>query len=156
MAPLSGAAGEIIRYQDPDLLQNRKPWEQAIVISAGVIANIIFSFSLLFGTVATVGLPRPQFSEGPYVVKVLEKDCPAGLAGVQSEDIILAVNGKSVPGNEKGLNEAVALISKSGSSEIDLQLKRKGEVITKKVQPRVSAVGRASIGVQVSRPYTNY
>lgn len=126
------------------------------MISAGVIANIIFSFSLLFGTVATAGLPRPQFSEGPYVVKVLEKDCPAGLAGVQSEDIILAVNGKSVPGNEKGLNEAVALISKSGSSEIDLQLKRKGEVITKKVQPRVSAVGRASIGVQVSRPYTNY
>ena len=80
------------RYEDPDLLQNRPPLQQAIVISAGVIANVLLSFSLLLGSVATSGLPRPQFSEGPYVMKLVEKDCPAAKAGVQAEDLILAVN----------------------------------------------------------------
>lgn len=34
--------------EDPDLLKNRSIAERAIVISAGVIANIIFAFSILF------------------------------------------------------------------------------------------------------------
>lgn len=79
------------RYEDQDLLQNRPPLQQALVISAGVIANVLLSFSLLFGTVATAGLPRPQFAEGPYVMKVVERDCPAAQAGIQPEDLILAV-----------------------------------------------------------------
>ena len=33
---------------DPDLLKNRSILQRAIVISAGVIANIIFAYSLLF------------------------------------------------------------------------------------------------------------
>lgn len=79
------------RYEDQDLLQNRPPLQQALVISAGVIANVLLSFSLLFGTVATAGLPRPQFAEGPYVMKLVERDCPAAQAGIQPEDLILAV-----------------------------------------------------------------
>ena len=33
---------------DPNLLKNRSIPQRAIVISAGVIANVIFAFSLLF------------------------------------------------------------------------------------------------------------
>ena len=33
---------------DPDLLKNRSILQRAIVISAGVIANIVFAYSLLF------------------------------------------------------------------------------------------------------------
>lgn len=86
------------RYEDQDLLQNRPPLQQALVISAGVIANVLLSFSLLFGTVATAGLPRPQFAEGPYVMKLVERDCPAAQAGIQPEDLILAVRGVYVCG----------------------------------------------------------
>jgi membrane-associated protease RseP (regulator of RpoE activity) len=82
------------RYEDKDLLQNRPPLQQALVISAGVIANVLLSFSLLLGTVTTAGLPRPQFAEGPYVMKLVEKDCPAAQAGILPEDLILAVGGR--------------------------------------------------------------
>ena len=36
---------------DPDLLQNRSIPERALVISAGVIANIVFAFTILFAQV---------------------------------------------------------------------------------------------------------
>lgn len=143
--------GEIIRYEDKDLLQNRPPLQQAVVISAGVIANIILSFSLLLGSVATSGLPRPQFSEGPYVMKLVEKDCPAARAGIQAEDLIVAVNGKAVKGDESGLGEAVSLISQTNGQPVELKLKRNGQEIVKTVTPRVNPdTGRSSIGVQMA------
>lgn len=39
--------GEI---NDPDLLQRRPPWQRAIVISGGVIANILLTFILSAST----------------------------------------------------------------------------------------------------------
>jgi len=135
------------RYEDKDLLQNRPPLQQAIVISAGVIANLFLSFGLLLGSVATTGLPRPQFSDGPYVMRVVEKDCPAARAGIQPEDLILAVNGQKVTGDEKGLNGAVSLISQSAGEPVELRLRRRGEEITKMVTPRINPdTGRSSIG----------
>ena len=143
--------GEIIRYEDQDLLQNRPPLQQAIVISAGVIANVFLSFSLLLGSVATTGLPRPQFSEGPYVMRLVEKDCPAAKAGIQPEDLILAVNGQKVSGDEAGLGNAVSLISQSGGQPVELKLRRSGAEITKSVTPAFNAdTGRRSIGVQMA------
>lgn len=137
----------LIRYEDKDLLQNRPPLQQAIVISAGVIANIFLSFTLLLGSVATTGLPRPQFSEGPYVMRLVEKDCPAARAGIQPEDLILAVNGQKVSGDERGLNGAVSLISQAAGEPVQLRLLRKGEEITKTVTPRINPdTGRSSIG----------
>ena len=124
--------------------------QQAIVISAGVIANIFLSFSLLLGSVATSGLPRPQFSEGPYVMRVVHKDAPAARAGLLPEDLILAVNGEKVTGDEQGLNNCVNLISQSKGGPVELKLKRQGKEITKSIQPRVSPEGRSSIGVQMA------
>jgi hypothetical protein len=59
------------------------------VISAGVIANVILSFSLLLGSVSSTGLARPEFSEGPVVVRLVEKDAPAAKGGLKPDDIIL-------------------------------------------------------------------
>lgn len=142
------------RYEDKDLLQNRPPLQQAIVISAGVIANIFLSFGLLLGSVATTGLPRPQFSDGPYVMRLVEKDCPAARAGIQPEDLMLAVNGQKVSGDEKGLNGAVSLISQSAGEPVELRLRRKGEEITKMVTPRINPdTGRSSIGTSSIPPF---
>ena len=43
--------GEEFEADDPDLLKNRSIPERALVISAGVIANIIFAYIILFGQV---------------------------------------------------------------------------------------------------------
>jgi membrane-associated protease RseP (regulator of RpoE activity) len=36
---------------DPDLLQNRSVLQRAVVISAGVIANVLFALAILFAQV---------------------------------------------------------------------------------------------------------
>ena len=41
---------------DPDLLQNRPPIQRALVISAGVLANVRLTLILSIGTASTVGL----------------------------------------------------------------------------------------------------
>ena len=51
---------------DPNLLKNRSIPQRALVISAGVIANVIFAYSLLF-TQASLRLPRPWLEEKLFV-----------------------------------------------------------------------------------------
>jgi membrane-associated protease RseP (regulator of RpoE activity) len=41
---------------DPDLLQNRSIPERGLVISAGVIANVIFALAVLFAQVCSRGI----------------------------------------------------------------------------------------------------
>ncbi|KAL3904633.1 MAG: hypothetical protein SGARI_004840, partial [Bacillariaceae sp.] len=86
---------DIEYYDDETLLQNR-PWtERAVVLSAGVIFNLILSFSIYFGAIGPVGngLPQPVFDSGVVVTAAPTKDGPAvGL--LQKGDIITAVNGE--------------------------------------------------------------
>jgi membrane-associated protease RseP (regulator of RpoE activity) len=39
---------------DPDLLQNRNVAQRAVVISAGVVANVLFALAILFAQVRTL------------------------------------------------------------------------------------------------------
>jgi C-terminal processing protease CtpA/Prc len=109
-------------------------------------------------------------------VRVLDAQCPAAKAGVQPNDMLLAVNGQRVPGkqriatpsresvdtrtrelsqtditgwagDDKGLGRAVSLISSSGEQPVALQLRRDGKVIEKSVTPRLNPQGRGSIGI---------
>ncbi len=47
-----------IPANDPNLLRNRPVLDRAIVISAGVIANLIFAYFLLVTQIGTVGIPE--------------------------------------------------------------------------------------------------
>ena len=47
---------------DPNLLRNRSILQRALVISAGVIANVIFAFSLLLTQVEAPFVPRAAAS----------------------------------------------------------------------------------------------
>jgi RIP metalloprotease RseP len=87
---------QIDYYDDPNLLQNR-PWTQrAVVLSMGVIFNLILSFTIYFGAIGPIGngLPQPVFDSGVVVTAAPMKDGPAvGL--LQKGDVIFSVNGTS-------------------------------------------------------------
>lgn len=44
---------------DPNLLRNRPVKDRAIVVSAGVFANCVFAFTILFSQVNLVGIREP-------------------------------------------------------------------------------------------------
>lgn len=82
-------------YTDPNLLQNR-PWVQRlIVLSGGVIFNILLSFLLYLGQ-ATVGygLPKPTFAPGAMVTQEPYPTLPS-YGYLHPGDVIVEINGTS-------------------------------------------------------------
>ena len=63
--------------EDPDLLKNRSIPQRALVISAGVIANVIFAMSLLLTQVIYVCLPHFSYDIHAF--------CPFSLAKMVQE-----------------------------------------------------------------------
>ena len=80
---------------DPDLLRNRPMLDRALVIGAGVAANVAFALAILLVQVNTVGLVEQSYKPGVRVSQLLSasaaRDC-----GVLVGDIIVGVNGEEV------------------------------------------------------------
>jgi len=104
LAPVDNAEGSIKRpapppeieyYDDPNLLQNR-PWtERAIVLSGGVIFNILLAWACYFGEVTVGGgLPQPVFREGAVITQSPRID-GASNGILHKGDVIVGVNGKA-------------------------------------------------------------
>lgn len=85
---------EIEYYDDPDLLQNR-PWPQrALVLSGGVIFNLLLAFMIFFGEINVgSGLPKPVFEQGAVVASLPRQESPSkGI--LEPGDVIVKMNGK--------------------------------------------------------------
>ena len=89
---------EIEYSDDPQLLQNR-PWqERAVVLSGGVIFNLLLAFGIYFGEIGPLGgsgLPRAVFDDGVIVAQSPRSGGPSDGALLKG-DIITGINGKYV------------------------------------------------------------
>jgi membrane-associated protease RseP (regulator of RpoE activity) len=115
---------EIEYYDDPDLLQNR-PWpERAVVISGGVIFNIILAFIIYFGEISGGGLTKPVFDAGAKV-NVMPISTAASSGKLSQGDVIMAVNGSplsnvaspSAANSQKAIGEFIATIRATPEGE---------------------------------------
>ena len=79
-----------------DRFINRPVWQRMVVISAGVIANIITAFFLVFITSLVWGkLPSENYQV--YVNKIAaEKGASVWDSGMQSGDKIIKINGSDI------------------------------------------------------------
>jgi membrane-associated protease RseP (regulator of RpoE activity) len=136
---------------DPDLLRNRPVWDRAIVISAGVIANLIFAYLVFVAQFAGVGIPEKfDFQPGVIVPEVIAKDSPAAQAGIQAGDIILGVNGNSLGASEASIKDLMDTIRENPNQSLAFQVLRGEENLTVNVTPKVAEDGIAKIGVQLA------
>ncbi|MGL5082147.1 MAG: RIP metalloprotease RseP [Microcoleaceae cyanobacterium] len=140
-----------IPEDDPDLLSNRPILDRAIVISAGVIANLIFAYFLLVAQVGLVGVPEFQYEPGVRVPQVAtEVSSAATKAGIQANDIILSVAGQSLSSMEESLPELVNVIKTHPGQPLDMQVKRGDQVLALTVTPEPDGEGMGRIGVQLT------
>ena len=86
---------EIEYYDDPNLLQNRNWFQRAVVLSMGVIFNMILAFTIYFGTIGPLGngLPQPVFDSGVVVNQAPVARGPA-VNLLQKGDVIVGINGE--------------------------------------------------------------
>jgi len=153
--PLGGFVGfpdddpdSTIPPEDPDLLRNRPVLDRAIVISAGVVANMIFAYLVFVVQFGSLGVPDSfNLKPGVFVPEVMA-DTPAEVAGIKAGDVILAVDGEPLADEVNAQRDLIALIKASPNERVDLTIKRIDREVNVTVTPRVNKPdGNAVIGV---------
>ena len=119
-------SGELKVKDNPDSFTNKTIGQRMVIISGGVIMNLLFA-AVAFAIVVMVG--RLQT---PPIVGDVEPDSPAARAGLQTGDKILEINGRSIRSWEE-LTAAV-MLSDPGE-ELALKVRRDGHIVDP--QPRV-------------------
>ena len=107
----------------------KKPWERILVLLAGPAFNIIFAIIVLAAMLWVSGSPEVR----PVVGRVVA-DSVAAQAGLQSDDVIVAVEGKSVSNQTDVLFGLIEGMSER--DPIDLQVRR-GESELRDLQLRI-------------------
>ena len=135
---------------DPNLLRNRPVLDRAIVISAGVISNLLFAYLVLVTQLAIVGLPTSfNYQAGVIVPQVVSKDAVAAQAGVKEGDLIVGVNGQTLEASAKATDSLRQAIESNPGKPIQLQIQRQGEPVSLTVTPKADDKGKGRIGVQL-------
>jgi len=135
-----------IPSNDPDLLKNRPVMDRAIVISAGVIANLVFAYLVFVTQVGFVGVQEFTPAAGVLVPQIVSAEVPAAQAGLESGDVVLAVNGNPL-GLEQGVErQLMDVIIASPDQPIALQVQRGDRQLNLEVTPRPDSEGIPRIG----------
>lgn len=147
-----------IPADDADLLKNRPILDRMVVISAGVIANVVFAYLIIFAQVVSVGLPVKEPLPGVRVPEVRANSAGARY-GIRPGDVILKVEGVA---SAPSVSDVVESIKRSPGRSLALTVKRAAggpssssdsvEVVN--VVPSVSADGTGRIGIQLTPNYS--
>ncbi|VEP18513.1 putative enzyme [Hyella patelloides LEGE 07179] len=136
---------------DPDLLRNRPILDRAIVISAGVIANLIFAYFLLVGQSMTIGFQEINYNAGVLVPQIIEDSSSAAVeAGIQAGDIVLQAGDRDLGKSPESLSTLREVIQNSPQQSLELTVQRETEKIYLKVIPQVDEEGKGKIGVMLA------
>ncbi len=152
--PLGGYVGfpdddpdSTIPPEDPNLLRNRPILDRAIVISAGVIANLIFAYFLLVAQVGFVGVP--QATQPGVLIQQLapEVSSVAAKAGIKPGDVILAANQREFGTSLQERDALKEIIKTSPGQPITLKVARGDQKLSLTVVPETKSNGEGSIGI---------
>lgn len=134
---------------DPNLLRNRPILDRAIVISAGVIANLIFAYLLLVGQVSFVGVG--QASQPGVLIQQLAADVSpvAANAGIKPGDVVLAADQRQFGTSLQEIDAFRDIIKSNPGKSIQLDIARGEQKLSVKVVPEAKPSG-GTIGVGLS------
>ena len=136
----------LVQPNDPDLLKNRPIHQRAIVISAGVIANLLLAWIVLIGQASFVGIPNQP--EPGVIIMGIQPDEPAFNSGLVAGDRIMSVNGKELGSGKEGIMNLVNIIQTSSGKELLFERVNDGENETISIIPAENE-GNGRIGAQL-------
>ncbi len=144
---------------DPNLLKNRPIGDRAIVISAGVVANLIFAYLVLMLMTLSVGVVNVE--QAGVKISINNPESPAMIAGLKDDDVVLAADGIKFDRSLKTLDQFQTLIASKANQSIVLNVKRGEKILDLNVTP-LGESGKGKIGVRLNftgkpirRPVTN-
>eukprot|EP00286_Rhodomonas_abbreviata_P024469 CAMPEP_0181291856 /NCGR_PEP_ID=MMETSP1101-20121128/2194_1 /TAXON_ID=46948 /ORGANISM="Rhodomonas abbreviata, Strain Caron Lab Isolate" /LENGTH=420 /DNA_ID=CAMNT_0023396283 /DNA_START=271 /DNA_END=1534 /DNA_ORIENTATION=- len=135
---------------DPDLIQNRPALQRALVISGGVVFNMILAWMALFGTVSTNGISNVVLNPGVVIPAITDVNGAGAKYGLQEGDIILKVDKLLLGNSETATTDVSTAIKNSKGAQVHIVLERKGSPMDLDVIPNVDRRGDGVIGVRLS------
>jgi len=137
-----------IAKDDPNLLSNRPLPQRALVIAAGVLANLLLAWLVLIAQGYLVGIPS-GFSATPGVlVSAVQPHQAAAAAGLKAGDRIIVLAGQKLAGGQDAVANLVSTIKGSPERTLTLLAERDGKKLKLKLTPSdLGGVGR--IGAQL-------
>ena len=147
---LKGEGGE--EENDSDSFAHKKIWERSLIISAGVIMNIVLAV-LLLGIGYMFGIPQAVDENLPAYAKVSDPrisvveildDYPAEEADIKMGDVILSINSQEF----SKINEMQEYLADKEGQNLTFKVKRMDEELEKKVTP-VRLAGEDIVGIGV-------
>jgi membrane-associated protease RseP (regulator of RpoE activity) len=152
--PLGGFVGfpdddpdSTIPPEDPNLLRNRPILDRAIVISAGVIANLIFAYFLLVAQVNFVGIAQAT-QPGVLIQQLVpQMSSVAEKAGIQPGDVVLGANQRQFGTSLQERDTLRDIIKTNAGQPIQLKIARGDQKLSLTVVPEKKSNGDGSIGV---------
>jgi len=139
---------------DPQSFAAKKPWQKSIVLSAGVIMNVVLAAVLLI-IGYMIGLPQPldNMTDVSAIkdrrIEILQTlpGKPAELAGIKAGDVLLQIGTLQNP----RLKELQDFVDLHKNEELLVKVRRDQEIIEKKIKPAVySDTGRGGLGVAIA------
>jgi regulator of sigma E protease len=121
---------DIDASDEPYSFSKKNVWQRIIIVAAGPIFNVVLAWILFVWIAFLTGIP----TQLPQIIGV-GQNTPAQEAGVQSGDMVIAVNNEVV----RTWQEMAALISDSQGKTVQLTVKRQDELIDLNVQPKAYA-----------------
>lgn len=140
-----------IPTDDPNLMRNRPVVDRAIVISAGVIANLIFAYFLLVVQSGIIGFQDVKYQPGVLIPEVLpQTESVAARAGIQGGDMVLAIDSQPLPASKEAMLTLRQTIETSPNHPLTFTIKRGESTLNLVVTPEESKDGAGKIGVMLA------
>jgi regulator of sigma E protease len=118
---------DVDAVDEPYSFSNKNVWQRMIIVAAGPIFNVVLAWVIFIWIAFFTGIP----TQLPQIIGV-GQDSPAQEAGLQSGDLVIAVNNEIV----RTWQEMAALISASQGKALQITVKRQDELIDLNVQPK--------------------
>ena len=135
-----------IDSKDPNLLKNRPIIQRAIVISAGVLANLLLAYIILIINVSTLGIPFDP--EPGILVLATQPEKAASVAGLETGDKIIKIESKNLGVGDQAVSYLVKEIQNSSDKPISIEIERNGLFKNITLIPK-SVDGKGTIGAQL-------
>ena len=138
-----------IPLDDPDLLRNRPIPQRVLVISAGVLANLLLAWLVLVGHTAATGVPGDP---APGVVVMTVQDgAPADRAGLKPGDRILSIDSQPLGSGDPAVRAAVDPIRRSPGQTLELEVQHAEAVrMLRRTPDDQNGTGRIGAQLQVA------
>ncbi len=140
-----------IAPDDPNLLRNRPVLDRVIVISAGVVANLIFAYFLLVTQAGLIGTADLSYQPGVVVNDIATSlSSAAAQAGLKPNDVVLSIDGQPLGAKETAITDLMTAIQTHPNQSMAFQVQRGTETLKLTVKPNSGSEGKGQIGVKLS------